>query len=85
MENSNPGDSEAIVVEEPATLDSIQSLEAKIEEEIGKRPRSATLLTLKWLAERVRMTNQVETKIKTGNYSVDNEKIAKALLKGEDE
>ncbi len=54
--------------------------EAEIDEQIKQRPRSATLLCLKWLAERLRKARSVEQKLKNGTYDVGSEAIAKALL-----
>ncbi len=55
-------------------------LEKSIDKELEKRPRSATLLSLKWLAERVRKKSEVVEKVREGNYELDSKKIAEAIL-----
>lgn len=56
------------------------ALEEMIDEEIKSRPRSPTLLKLKWVAERLRKKAAVEERIKGGEYDLDSQKIAEALL-----
>ena len=57
--------------------------EAEIEAQLKVRPRSATLLNLKWWAERFRRSAKIKSDLKEGNYSLDSDKIAKALLNKE--
>jgi anti-sigma28 factor (negative regulator of flagellin synthesis) len=57
--------------------------EADIDAKLKVRPRSATLLTLKWLAERFRKSTKIKTALAEGSYSVDTDKLAKALLNKE--
>ena len=60
--------------------DKIDLIEEEIDKEINSRPRSATLLTLKWLAERVRKTSKIMNRLEDGDYEVDSKDLAKALL-----
>ena len=62
--------------------DSIPSDE-ELDAKLKTRPRSATLLTLKWLADRLRRSDAIKEKLKNGKYDVDSEKIAKALANQE--
>jgi len=59
-------------------------VEKELDNMISKKPRSATLLTLKWIAERVRKSTQVSEKVKSGNYKVDGTKLAEAILNKRD-
>lgn len=54
--------------------------EEDLDAQIRNRPRSVTLLNLKWLAERVRKTCMLKKGIADGTYSVDSQRLAKALL-----
>ncbi len=56
-----------------------------LEEEMKRRPRSATLLNMKWLADRLRRARILKKGIEEGTYSVDSGKLAKALLNQEGE
>ena len=58
--------------------------EAEIERELEKRPRSATLLSLKWLAERLKKTRTIKRDLENGSYKVDSKKLAKSILNEED-
>ena len=55
-------------------------VEEQIDQELEARPRSATLLNLKWLAQRLRRSKKIKTDLSSGRYLVDNEKLAKAIL-----
>ncbi len=44
------------------------------------RKRSATMLSLAWLADQVRKATEVKKKIEAGVYSIDSEAIARALV-----
>ncbi len=46
----------------------------------GKRPRSATMLKLQWLAERVRKCEKIRKAVAEGSYSVDSREVAKAIM-----
>ncbi len=59
--------------------------EAEIEKQFAGRPRSATLLNLKWLAERLRKARRVKRGLEEGTYSLDSDKIARALLNENEE
>jgi len=52
----------------------------EIERELKERPRSATLLNLKWLAERMRRTCAIKESLANGCYKVDSAKIAQAII-----
>lgn len=45
-----------------------------------RRPRSATMLKLQWLAERVRRCDAIKRSIAEGNYKVESREVAKAIL-----
>ena len=57
--------------------------EAEIEAKLKVRPRSATLLNLKWWAERFRKSAKIKSELAEGNYVVDSDRLAKALLNKE--
>jgi anti-sigma28 factor (negative regulator of flagellin synthesis) len=44
------------------------------------RKRSLTEVTLGWLAERLRKTEKIKAELEKGNYKVDTEKVASAIL-----
>ncbi len=44
------------------------------------RKRGLTSLTLGWLAEKLRRTEAIKEQIKSGNYKVDPEKVAAAII-----
>jgi anti-sigma28 factor (negative regulator of flagellin synthesis) len=44
------------------------------------RKRSLTSLTLDWLAEKLRRTERLREEISGGQYKVESEKIAQAIL-----
>ena len=44
------------------------------------RKRSLTSLTLDWLAEKLRRTERLRKEISGGQYKVESEKIAQAIL-----
>ena len=46
---------------------------------MGRR-RGLTSLTLSWLAEKFRRAEQLKKQISEGNYQVDTQKVAKAVL-----
>lgn len=48
-----------------------------------KRVRGITSMSLDWLAERFRKTEKVKEKLAEGNYTVDSDAIAKAILNDE--
>lgn len=48
-----------------------------------KRKRSLTDLTLGWIAERVKRTEKIKKEIANGEYKVDSQKIASAILNEE--
>lgn len=48
-----------------------------------KRKRGMTSVMLKWLADRVRKAELVKQKIDDGTYKVDNEQLARAIVKPE--
>ncbi|RMG41178.1 MAG: flagellar biosynthesis anti-sigma factor FlgM [Candidatus Dadabacteria bacterium] len=45
-----------------------------------ERMKSLTSLTLGWLAEKVRKTEEIKSKLASGNYRVESEKVAAAIL-----
>ena len=45
-----------------------------------RRPRSATLLNLGWIRERLKKAEKIKEKIDSGAYEVNPEQLAKALL-----
>ena len=55
-----------------------------LEQEIGKalesKPRSATLLNLKWIAEKLRKSTRVRSLMDEGKYEINSEDLAKSLL-----
>jgi anti-sigma28 factor (negative regulator of flagellin synthesis) len=54
--------------------------ESKVDQALSKRPRSATLLKLKMFAEHFRRKEQIKEQIHSGNYAVNSEQIAKAIV-----
>jgi anti-sigma28 factor (negative regulator of flagellin synthesis) len=54
--------------------------EKDIDSQLKKRPLSATLLNLKWLAEKFRRKENLKHKIASGAYSVKSDQIAKVML-----
>lgn len=44
------------------------------------RRRGLTSLTLGWLADRLRRAAQVKEQVEKGQYSVDSEKVAAAIV-----
>ena len=42
--------------------------------------RSATSITLGWLAEKLRHTEKVKEQVKSGTYRVDSSALARSLL-----
>lgn len=54
--------------------------EVTLERNMRSRPRSPTLLKLKWLAERFRKKQVIQDEVRSGSYSTNSEKLAKALL-----
>jgi anti-sigma28 factor (negative regulator of flagellin synthesis) len=44
------------------------------------RKRGLTEVTLGWLAERLRKTESIKTKLAEGSYEVDTRKVAKAIV-----
>jgi anti-sigma28 factor (negative regulator of flagellin synthesis) len=47
------------------------------------RKRGITSLTLQWLSEKLRRTEQIKEALNKGTYQVDSSKIAEAILNGE--
>ena len=70
---------EAVNKREVDSLDGGGDLEA----ELKARPRSPTLLNLKWWAERFQKAAKIKTAVAEGRYSVDTNKLAQALLNRE--
>lgn len=64
--------------------DDKSGFEEEVDRELKVRPRSPTLLKLQWLAEKFRRSKNVETKVKSGAYQVDSQKLAKALINREE-
>lgn len=58
----------------------LDELEEQIQSELKKRPRSATLLNLGWLAEKIRKQPKLKDEIDKQQYSINSEKLAKAML-----
>lgn len=54
--------------------------EQTIDRQISSHPRSATLLNLKWLAQRLRRSESIKQKMRDGQYKIDSESIARAML-----
>lgn len=48
-----------------------------------RRPRSATLLNMNWLRERLEKVEALKNRLATGSYKVDSSKIARAVLNEE--
>lgn len=61
----------------------LEKSEEEIDKEMKKRPRSATLLNMKWLAERLRKARLIKRNLENGEYKVDSKKLAKAILNEE--
>ena len=61
----------------------LEKSEEEIDKEMKKRPRSATLLNMKWLAERLRKARLIKRNLENGVYKVDSKKLAKAILNEE--
>lgn len=49
------------------------------------RRRGLTSVTLQWLAEKFRRAQNIKTQLNKGTYTVDSDKIAKAILNAEGE
>ena len=49
------------------------------------RRRGLTSVTLQWLAEKFRRAQTIKDKLQNGTYTVDSDKIAKAILNSEAE
>jgi anti-sigma28 factor (negative regulator of flagellin synthesis) len=45
-----------------------------------ERKRSLTSITLGWLSEKLRRSEQIKESLKSGSYKVDSEKIAQSIL-----
>jgi hypothetical protein len=45
-----------------------------------KRKRSLTLMTLNWLADRLKKTEAIKAKIASGEYNPDVKGVARAIL-----
>ncbi len=50
----------------------------------GNRKRSATYLSLDWLARKIRRQNSIKDKLQSGGYQIDPEFVARSIL-NEDE
>jgi anti-sigma28 factor (negative regulator of flagellin synthesis) len=50
--------------------------------ECGRR-RGLTSLTLQWIAEKLRRTAQIKEALERGTYRVDSNKVAEAILNGD--
>lgn len=44
------------------------------------RKRSLTSITLGWIADRIKRTEQIKKKLADGEYKVESEKIAASIL-----
>jgi len=44
------------------------------------RNRSLTSVTLQWLSERLRKSEKIKQDLESGQYKVDSERVASALL-----
>lgn len=49
----------------------------------GSRKRGLTSVTLQWIAEKLRRTSQIKEELERGTYRVDSNKVAEAILNGE--
>lgn len=49
------------------------------------RRRGLTSVTLQWLAEKFRRAQNIKNQLSNGTYTVDSDKIAKAILNSEAE
>ena len=47
------------------------------------RKRGLTSVTLQWIAEKLRRTAQIKEELERGTYRVDSNKVAEAILNGE--
>ena len=47
---------------------------------LKKRVRGVTSMSLEWLAERLRKAEKIKEKLAKGTYKVDSNKLAKAIL-----
>lgn len=47
------------------------------------RKRSLTSVALQWVAEKLRRTERIKEELQRGTYQVDSNKIAQAILDGE--
>jgi len=50
-----------------------------------QRRRGLTSVTLHWIAEKVRRAQQIKDELQRGTYEVDSNKVAKAILSGENQ
>lgn len=50
------------------------------EERRTGRKRSVTSMTLGWLAEKMRRTQELKERVSSGTYRIDSEKVAAALI-----
>jgi anti-sigma28 factor (negative regulator of flagellin synthesis) len=53
------------------------------QQEPQKKKRSLTELTLGWIADRLRKSDELKQSIESGNYSVDSKKIAQSIVSKE--
>ena len=61
----------------------LNELTEQIDAELRQRPRSATLLNLSWIAEKIRKQPKIKEDIDHKTYKIDSEAIARALLDDE--
>lgn len=55
-------------------------LDVHLDQETSRRPRSATLLCLKMFVDMFRKSGEIKSKVNSGDYKVDSEKLAKSLI-----
>ena len=48
------------------------------------RKRSLTSVTLQWLSEKLRRSEQIKEQVASGQYELDTEKIAASMLSSEE-
>lgn len=57
-----------------------EDLDKAQEEALAGRKRSVTSLTLGWLAEKIRRTQDLKERVASGKYQIDSEKVAAAII-----
>jgi anti-sigma28 factor (negative regulator of flagellin synthesis) len=56
---------------------------SETQQETPKKKRSLTELTLGWIADRLRKSEELKASIESGKYNVDSKKVAERIINGE--